>query len=151
MSALARTSLEQARLVRTRLVDPWRTSLWAVQLLLAAVFGDDGFTKATESIDALAKTFKWPGDVSEGLVRAIGGSELVAALSLLLPAATRILPQLTPLAAAFLALLMWVSFVYDVMRSEWQILMINVALGLLATFVVWGRFAKAPIRSRFDN
>jgi hypothetical protein len=46
---------------------------------------------------------------------------------------------------------MWASLVYDVMRSEWQILMINVALGLLATFVAWGRFAKAPVGSRFEN
>jgi hypothetical protein len=137
--------------VRTRLVDPWRISLWALRLLLAAVFGDDGFAKATESIDALAETCKWPGDVSEGLVRAIGSSELVAALSLVLPMATRILPYLTPLAAAFLGLLMWASLVYDAMRGDWQRLTINVVLGVLTTFVVWGRFAKAPVSSRFDN
>jgi putative oxidoreductase len=136
---------------RTRLVDPWRVSLWAVQLLLAALFGEDGFLKATQPIGTLAETFTWPAQLSEGLVRFIGGGELAAALGLVLPAATRVLPYLTPLAAVFLALLMWAAFVFHVMRGEWEVLLANVALGLLAAFVAWGRFAKAPVDSRFED
>jgi putative oxidoreductase len=146
MSTPART--EPAR---TRLVDPWRVSLWAVQLLLAAAFGEDGFLKATQPIGTLAETFTWPGQLSEDLVRFIGGSELAAAFGLVLPTATRILPYLTPLAAAFLGLLMWAAFVFHAMRGEWQVLLANVALGLLAAFVAWGRFIKAPVNSRFED
>ena len=151
MPAPAKTTLEQGKITRTRLVDPWRVSLWAVQLVLAALFGDDGLAKATQPIAALADRFVWPGQVAEGLVRAIGASELVAALGLVLPTATRILPHLTPLAASFLALLMWAAFVFHAMRGEWQMLLANVALGLLAAFVAWGRFTKAPVDSRFDD
>ena len=136
---------------RTRLVDPWRVSLWAVQLLLAASFGEDGFLKATQPIGALAETFNWPGQVPEGLVRLIGGSELAAALGLVLPAATRILPYMTPLAAVFLTLLMWAAFVFHAMRGDWQMLLADVALGLLAAFVAWGRFTRAPLNSRFED
>jgi putative oxidoreductase len=146
MSAPARTAL-----TRTRLVDPWRVSLWAVQLLLAALFADDGFAKATQPIGALAETFTWPGQVTEGLVRAIGFGELAAAVGLVLPAATRVLPHLTPLAAASLALLMWAAFVFHAMRSEWPALLVNVVLGLLAAYVAWGRFTKAPVGSRFED
>ena len=136
---------------RTRIVDPWRVALWIAQLLLAAVFGDDGFAKATQSIPTLADTFLWPGQVAEGLVRTIGASELVAALGLVLPTATRILPYLTPLAASFLALLMWAAFVFHAMRSEWQMLLVDVVLGLVAAFIAWGRFIKVPIDSRFED
>jgi putative oxidoreductase len=146
MSAPARTAL-----TRTRLVDPWRVSLWAVQLLLAALFADDGFAKATQPIGALAETFTWPGQVTEGLVRAIGFVELAAAVGLVLPAATRVLPHLTPLAAASLGLLMWAALVFHAMRSEWPALLVNVVLGLLAAYVAWGRFIKAPVGSRFED
>jgi putative oxidoreductase len=70
---------------------------------------------------------------------------------LLLPTATRILPYLTPLAAVCLTLLMWAAFVFHAMRGEWQMLPVSVALGLLAAFVAWGRFTKAPVGSRFED
>jgi putative oxidoreductase len=149
--APARTGLTRTTGARTRLIDPWRISLWAVQLLLAAVFGDDGFVKAMHPVEALTETFNWPAQVPEGLVRFIGGSELAAALGLVLPTATRILPYLTPFAALCLTLLMWAAFVFHTMRGEWQMLPVNVALGLLAAFVAWGRLGKAPVDSRFED
>jgi putative oxidoreductase len=151
MPAPARTELTPITPARTRLIDPWRISLWVVQLLLAAVFADDGFTKAMHPIEALAESFGWPAQLPEGLVRFIGGSELAAAVGLVLPAATRILPYLTPLAALCLTLLMWAAFVFHAMRGEWQMLPVNVALGLLAAFVTWGRLTKAPVDSRFED
>jgi putative oxidoreductase len=149
MPAPARTGLTPTTPARTRLIDPWRVSLWVVQLLLAAAFADDGFAKAMHPIEELAETFGWPSQVPEGLVRFIGASELAAALGLVVPAATRILPFLTPLAAVCLTLLMWAAFVFHAMRGEWQMLPVNVALGLLAALVAWGRFSKAPVDSRF--
>jgi hypothetical protein len=56
MSSPARIEPE-GKSTRTRLVDPWRVSLWAVQLVLAAVFGDDGLAKTTQPIAALADRF----------------------------------------------------------------------------------------------
>jgi putative oxidoreductase len=148
MSATAR-----GRLARTRLLDPWRISLWLVQLLLAVVIGNDGFVKATYSIEALAATLGWLGQMSGGLglVRLIGAIELAAALGLVLPTATRILPHFTPLSALVLTVLMWVAVVFHTMRGEWQALPATVALGLLAAFVAWGRLTKAPVDSRFGD
>jgi putative oxidoreductase len=151
MSALARTALERGKFTRTRLVDPWRISLWLVQLVLATVFGYDGLARATQPIGAVAEAFLGSGQVADGLVRAIGAGELITALGLVLPTATRILPFLTPLAALWLALLMGTAFVFHAMCGEWHLLSVNVALGLLAAFVAWGRLAKAPVHSQFGD
>jgi hypothetical protein len=132
-------------------VDPWRISLWLVQLVLAIMFGDDGLAKATQPIAALAEAFLGSGQMAEGLVRAIGASELIAAVGLVLPTATRILPFLTPLAALWLALLTSLAFAFHAMCGEGQSLSVNVALGLLAAFVAWGRLVKAPVHSQFED
>lgn len=149
MSVSAETAREHTRLERTRLVDPWRVSLWSVQLLLAVMFGDDGLVKATQPIAVLIEAFTWPSPTTLELVRVIGFVELVGALGLVLPTATRIVPGVTPLAASFLTLLMGLAFVFHVMCGHWQMLTSDVALSLLTAFVAWGRFVKAPVDPRF--
>ncbi len=149
MSVSAGTAREHARLTRTRLMDPWRLSLWSMQLLPAVMFGNDGLVKATQPIAVLAETFPWPSQETAGPVRDLGVLELVAVMALVLPTATRILPGLTPLAASFLTLLMGLAFVFHAMCGHWQMLTSDVALGLLTAFVAWGRFVKAPVDARF--
>ena len=132
-------------------MDPWRISLWLVQLVLAGVFADDGLAKATQPIGALAESFLGSGQVAEGLVRAIGAGELIAAVGLVLPTATRILPVLTPLAALWLALLMWTAFVFHAMCGEWQLLSVNVVLGVLAAgTAVWRRCTSTQPSAYLD-
>jgi putative oxidoreductase len=126
----------------------WNVSLWIVQLLLAAAFGMAGFLKLTMPIPELAQTMVWPGDIPAALVRFIGMAESAGALGLVLPAATRIRPVLTPLAGAGLATIMVLAAVFHVFRGELESLPINLTLGALAAFVAWGRLRKAPIRPR---
>ena len=83
----------------------WNISLWLVQALLAVMFGMAGFMKMTAPIAELAEKMAWPGVVPPALVRFIGLSEFAAAIGLILPAATRIKPVLTPLAGAGLGAL----------------------------------------------
>ena len=78
-------------------------TLWMAQLLLALAFGMAGIMKSTQPVAELAVAMSWTADVPAALVRFIGASELAAALGLVLPAATRIRPLLTPLAAIGLA------------------------------------------------
>ena len=80
------------------------------------------------------------------LVRFIGVSELAGAIGLILPAATKIKPTLTPLAALGLLTIMILAMAFHLSRGEAQALPINMALGGLAAFVAWGRTKKAPIR-----
>jgi hypothetical protein len=125
-------------------------ALWIVQALLAFGFGMAGAMKASKPIAELAVNVKmaWVSAVPEGLVRFIGISELAGALGLILPAATRIKPALTPVAACGLIVVMLLAAGFHVSRGEFQALPFNLVLGGLAAFVAWGRFRKAPIQGR---
>jgi putative oxidoreductase len=122
--------------------------LWVVQGLLGLAFTMAGVMKSTQPIAALAEKMIWPGVVPEALVRFIGVSELLGGLGLILPAATRIKPGLTPLAAAGLATVMVLAAIFHVSRGEFGGLPVNFVMGGLMAFVAWGRFKKAPITPR---
>ena len=123
-------------------------ALWVAQVLLALNFGLAGVMKSSQPIAELAKRMAWAGDIPELLVRFIGVSELLGAIGLILPAATRIKPALTPLAAAGLTTIMVLAALFHLQRGETGALPINIVLGGLAAFVAWGRWKKAPIAPR---
>ena len=114
-------------------------ALWIVQVLLALAFFAAGAMKLTQPIDALAAQLAWPGDVPEGLVRFIGAAELLGAIGLIVPAATRILPWFTPLAALGLGLIMVLATVFHITRGEFIAVPVTLVQFALATFVVYGR------------
>jgi hypothetical protein len=66
--------------------------------------------------------------------------ELLAAIGLVLPAATGILPWLTPLAAAGLALVMLLAAITHLRRKEPRAVVVNAVLFALSAFVAWQRF-----------
>lgn len=121
--------------------------LWIVQVLLAIAFGFSGAMKAFTPIDELAKNIPWVLD-SPGLARFIGVAELLGAVGVVLPAATRIKPGLTPLAAVGLAVVMVLAIGFHIMRSEWSAIVFPLVLLALALFVAWGRTRRAPIPPR---
>lgn len=121
--------------------------LWLAQGLLAAVFAASGLMKAATPIEVLSQKMDWVAYLPE-LTRFIGGSELAAALGLLLPSLTRVRPRLTALAGAGLALVMALAGGFHLMRGELGALPVNVLLGGLAAFVAWGRYRGAPIAAR---
>jgi len=123
-------------------------ALWVAQVILAVMFGMAGFIKTTQPIDQLAKNIPWSVVVGLPLTRFIGVSELAGAVGVILPAATRILPRLTPIAASALTLVMVLALGYHVTHGEFQMLPLPLGLGCLAAFVAWGRFMKAPIAAR---
>ena len=125
-----------------------RIALWVAQVLLAIAFGMGGFMKLTLPLTELTQKLVWPGALPEPLLRFIGASELAAAFGLLLPAAFRIRPELTPLAAAGLVVIMALAVVFHLSRGEAYMIPVNFVLGVIAAFVAWGRFGPAPIPSR---
>ena len=121
--------------------------LWIVQVLLACAFGMAGVMKSTQPIDTLSQAgLAWASQVPVAMVRFIGVSELLGAIGLIVPAATKIKPFLTPLAALGLLTIMILAMAFHVSRGEVQATPINIVLGGLAAFVAWGRTKKAPIR-----
>ncbi len=123
--------------------------LWVAQGLLAALFLAAGAMKSTSpTADLVANGLAWVANTPEALVRFIGVSELLGAVGLILPSATRILPWLTPLAAAALTLVMVLAFGMHAWNGEYTGLPVNVVIGALTAFVAWGRWVKAPIQGR---
>jgi uncharacterized membrane protein YphA (DoxX/SURF4 family) len=123
-------------------------ALWIAQVLLAVGFGMAGWMKIMSPMPELVEKMGWPGALPEPLVRFIGAAELSGAVGVVLPAATRILPFLTPVAAAGLVLVMVLALLFHLSRGELGAVPINVILGGLAAFVAWGRLRKARIEPR---
>lgn len=121
--------------------------LWVAQGLLAAAFGMAGFMKITMPVEELSKIgMSFVSNYGIGTVRFIGTSEVLGALGLILPAALRIKPILTPIAAVGIAIIMILATSYHVTHSE--PFAPTIILFLLASFVAWGRFKKSPIQAK---
>lgn len=113
--------------------------LWIVQILLALAFLAAGLMKATQPKASLATRMKWVEGFSESNIKLIGVAEILGALGLILPQWTGILPWLTPLAAAALAVLM-IGAASTHLRLK-ESIVANVVLGALSVLVAVGRFA----------
>ena len=125
-----------------------KVALWIAQALLALAFLAAGAMKLTQPLATLATSLAWTADVPGALVRLIGLAEVLGALGLVLPAATRILPRLTVVAAAALALDMVLASVFHLTRGEAMMVPVTLLLAALLAFVAWGRAARAPIAPR---
>jgi putative oxidoreductase len=123
-----------------------RIGLWVVQGLLAAAFAMSGGMKLAVPYAELLKQGPWVQSIPEAIVKFIGVAELSGAIGLILPAATRIKPSLTPLAAAGFVVIMVLASILHLSLGEPPIA--QVILGGLAAFVAWGRLRKAPIAPR---
>jgi hypothetical protein len=114
--------------------------LWIVQGLLAVALLASGAMKVSQPKQKLVDMMGWPADFSDNAVNGIGLAELLAAIGLILPAATGIATWLTPLAAVGLAVLMVGAAATHYRRKEPQMIVVNAVIFALAVFVAWGRF-----------
>ena len=128
--------------------DALRVALWIAQLVLFTVFAVTGFAKVTMPIARLAPMMAWVTEVPPALVRFIGIAELSGALGVLLPSVTRVHPALTPLAALGLGVVMVLAAPVHLLAGEMARASVPLALGALAAFVAWGRYALVPIAAR---
>src|SRR5690554_5832859 len=111
-------------------------ALWAAQVLLAIGFLGAGYFHAFKADTAKTRPeMAWMQALSPGLRRFIGLSEMAGGLGALLPMLSGILPWLTPLAAALLALVMALAILFHISRKEYGNLAANIPLLLLAAFV----------------
>ncbi len=100
-------------------------SLWISQSILAIFFIMVGALKLFSPIDGLVEQMPWVIDVPSALVRFIGLAEIAGGIGLVLPAVAKILPWLTPLAGAALALNMVFSIAFHVSRGEFSNLILK--------------------------
>lgn len=119
-------------------------TLWILQVLLALMYLNAGFLKAFRPIEEIAPQIFWVTGVPEWLVRFIGISELLGGLGLILPAALKIHPQLTTLAAAGIATVMLLANIFHIFRGEFFVLPMTGIIFALAAFTAYGRWKLAP-------
>ena len=122
-----------------------RIVLWILQVLLAALYVWHGLlylAPPAEMVDMINAM------LAPGLRTFIGVAELFAAAGLILPAATRILPWLTPLAAAGLMILMASAAIFHLSRGETVNAISAVVIFALLSFVAYMRWKVYPITPR---
>ncbi|MEM6955011.1 MAG: DoxX family protein [Myxococcota bacterium] len=126
----------------SKLIHVW---LWLTQILLAFAFAmAGGFKTFTPEADLVAQGMTMPIVA----LRVAGVAELLGAVGLILPSVSRILPRLTPLAAALLALVMVLAVIAHLIQGEVTSTLAPVVLGSMCAFVAWGRSKRVPIEPR---
>ena len=119
-------------------------TLWVIQVVLAVMYLMAGYQKAFGDLAVVVKTIFWVAYTPAPLVRFIGTCELLGAVGLILPAALKIRPQLTTLAAAGLSLIMLLANILHIYRGEYYVLPMTLLLLAMAAFVAYGRWKLAP-------
>ena len=115
-------------------------AVWIVSGLLTLLYLYAGSSKALLSSEKLAKNFPWTESVGVRNSRVVGALEVIAAVGLILPALTGILPILSAFASVGLVLVQVGAIITHVRRGEFKALPMNVVLLLLAAFVAVARF-----------
>ena len=119
--------------------------LWIVQGLLTLLFLFAGGMKLIVPIEAMAAQIHLP----VLLLRLIGVAEVLGAIGLILPGLLRIRPELTPLAAAGLLIIMIGATVITAMGGGAAQSLPPEAVGLLAASVAYGRSRPARTASSY--
>jgi len=119
------------------------TLLWLAQMMLAFVFLAHGLLFLFPP--AAVRKIKNQTAFSMRFLRFIYTAEILAAFGLTLPGWTGILPQLTPLAAAGLAIVMSGAAVFHLSRREIPPTLVTAALLALAAFVAFMRWFVIPL------
>ncbi len=119
--------------------------LWIVQVLLAAVFLMHGWLMVAPPAELVEMM---NAQLGVGLRMFIGVAELLAAVGLILPGVTRILPFLTALAAAGLMIVMGSATTLHLVRGETGSAISAAVLFVLVTLVAYARWKVVPIAPR---
>ena len=120
-------------------------ALWVLQALLAALFLWHGqfMTFPPAEMIAMINT-----NIGEGPRLFIGVAEILAAVGLILPGLTRILPWLIALAAAGLMIVMSSATVFHLFRGESASAISALVILVLVSVVAYVRWKVLPITAR---
>ena len=119
--------------------------LWVLQVLLAVAFFAHGWMMLWPppeiAVQMNASLPRW-------FSLFIGVSEVLAAIGLILPGLTRVMPWLVAWAAGGIVIVMVSATIYHVVRGEMASAATTLVLLVMATVVAWMRFRVLPIGPR---
>lgn len=119
--------------------------LWTLQVLLAAVFLAHGILLVAPPAEMVEMM---NAQLGVGFRIFLGVAEILAAIGLIAPGVTRILPWLTQLAAAGVMIVMVSATGVHLVRAEYSSAVTTTILLAMATFVAYQRWKIRPIVSR---
>lgn len=121
--------------------------LWVLQWIFALYFIGVGITHFIVPA-GLPSPLAWMYDLSDTQHVVAGTAEILGGLGLILPSMTRVRPELTPLAALGLIVIMAAAVVFHVGREEWSNIGINVLNAAVLAYIAVGRWRLAPVEAR---
>ena len=112
-------------------------ALWAMQVLVALGFMGSGLMKVLKPADELVVTQAWVAHFSLLTVKGIGVLELLGAIGLIVPSASRVMPKLTVFAALGLFIIMAGAAGTHVLIGEPEKMVASALLGVLCLTIAW--------------
>jgi uncharacterized membrane protein YphA (DoxX/SURF4 family) len=119
--------------------------LWVLQVLLALVFFAHGMLVLMPPPDIQGQMY---AALPPWFWVFLGVAEVAAAVGIILPGATRILPGLVTAAAAGITFVMVAATLWHVVRGEISSAVITLVLLVIAAFVTYMRWRVMPITAR---
>ena len=120
-------------------------ALWVLQALLALAFLAHGWLYLRPPAEMVEQM---NAAINPSFRMFIGAAEVLAAIGLIVPGITRVMPWLVPAAAAGLMIVMISATLFHASRSEFGPAATTAVLLVLASFVAYMRWRIAPIASR---
>jgi uncharacterized membrane protein YphA (DoxX/SURF4 family) len=122
-----------------------KIAVWIGSSLLAVAFLVVGGGKLLSPASELQQVAQ---GVPVALLKLAGAAEVLGAIGLVVPAATRIVPVLTPIAATGLVLTMVGATITNIAVGEPASAVPTIVLGIFAALVAWARFGPAAVEAR---
>ena len=120
---------------------------WVVQVVLGIYFVAIGVMHFAVP-EGLPEQMAWMYDLPTWVHVASGAAEILGGIGLVIPAATRIRPHLTPLAAAGLAVVMVLAALWHVPRGEVANVVVTLVLAVILAWLARVRWRSHPIAPR---
>lgn len=121
--------------------------LWVLQVVFGLYFIGVGVTHFTLP-DGLPEMMGWMYELSDSLHVISGTAEILGGLGLILPAVTRIRPELVTWAAYGLVIVMLGAAVWHISRGEAAQIVLNLINAAVLGFIGYGRQKLHPLEAR---
>ncbi|HTR18745.1 MAG TPA: DoxX family protein [Candidatus Paceibacterota bacterium] len=118
--------------------------LWVLQVFAALLYGASGIMKVF-MFDSASEGVQSFGALPRKAWTALGITELVCVVGLIVPAALNWKPELTIAAAVILAIESLIFIGVHIKYRETTSIIMSLVLGLLMIFIAFGRLYLAPI------
>ena len=119
---------------------------WTAQVLVACVFLFAGAMKFVIPIEQMTAQLPLPG----WFLYFIGTAEILGAIGLIVPSLLRVRPQLTPIAAAGLIVIMIGATAITIKINGVGPAIVPFVVGVLCAFIAYARWRLAPIVPRSE-